>query len=249
MLHGNGGSKTRFLPFLSQVQEDAPDIRVHLPAFSGFDERPLPKVDDYWSLFLTELQEVVPEQPFVVYGHGIGGSILLEWAARDFRFPDGSQRIPQQVILHSIIGASLHKRRFPKLMRPKWVRVVMRSAIAAPLLQPIWEKRLFRKPYEIPVELRTQFFADYARCAAFGVFFDMITPSWYRQVQQQLQDQSFYFLWGDGERVVRSAYLPLWQTDFPHGIFELVPEWDHFPMLDDPPAFSEKLIGLIRRFA
>lgn len=249
MLHGNGGSQTRFLPFLSQVKEDAPDIKVYLPTFSGFDGRPLPQVRDYWDLFLSELQETLPDEPFVAYGHGIGGSILLEWAARDYTFPDGTMRRPQQMILHSIIGASLHKRSFPKLMKPKWIRNSMRQAVAAPVLQPMWEKRLFQQPAEIPPELRRQFFADYGTCQAFSVFFDLITPSWYRSVQQAVKDQPFYFLWGEQERVVRSTYLPLWQADFPQATFEVVPAWDHFPMLDDPPAFSDKLIELVHQFA
>ncbi|MCB0587789.1 MAG: alpha/beta hydrolase, partial [Phaeodactylibacter sp.] len=81
-------------------------------------------------------------------------------------------------------------------------------------------------------------------CAAFSLFFDLITPAWYRSVQQFLQDERYYFIWGEKERVVASRFLKYWRKDFPHSTFDIVPGWDHFPMLDQPEEFYNKIIGL-----
>lgn len=249
MLHGNGGGRTRFLPFLNLLREKEPvPFRVHLPELPGFDGRPLPETADGWAPFIQALQaEVAPlaDAQWVVYGHGIGGSLLLEWAARGWALPGHSGWQPQQVLLHGIIGASLEHRFFPKLMRPRLIRTAMQALIAWPPMRPVWEKRLFLQPASIPEHVRKQFFSDYARCAAFPVFFDLITPNWYRQVQEQLKAEAFSFLWGSKERVVASKYLELWQKDFPNATFEIVQGWDHFPMLEDPNGFYEKLTAYI----
>ncbi len=72
-------------------------------------------------------------------------------------------------------------------------------------------------------------------------FFDLITPAWYREVQQKLQYEAFNFIWGSRERVVASKYLSLWKNDFPNATFDVIEDWDHFPMLEDPGGFYEKL--------
>ena len=171
----------------------------------------------------------------------------MEWAARDYPLPNGKALQPQQVILHSIIGASLHKRFFPKLMRPMWMRKLMQRLIAAPWMQPRWEKRLFRFPEQIAPALKRQFFADYAQCAAFPVFFDMLTVPWYRSVRSRHDGHLWHLVWGDLERIVAAKYLDLWRQDFPQATIESVPEWDHFPMLDQPMEFVQKIGNLISR--
>jgi|AntRauTorckE5430_2_1112549.scaffolds.fasta_scaffold10218_2 pimeloyl-ACP methyl ester carboxylesterase len=249
MLHGNGGGHTRFLPFLKLLQEKEPvPFRVHLPELPGFDGRPLPEGETGWAVFIRPLQDIVAPlagEDWVVYGHGIGGSLLLEWAARGWALPGDLKWQPKQVVLHGLIGASLEQRFFPKLMRPMLIRKAMQSLIAWPPMRPVWEKRLFLRPQSIPEHVRRQFFRDYAHCAAFPVFFDLITPDWYRQVQEQLKMAAFNFLWGSKERVVASRYLELWQKDFPNATFEIVEGWDHFPMLEDAGAFYEKLTAII----
>jgi pimeloyl-ACP methyl ester carboxylesterase len=249
MLHGNGGGRTRFLPFLEALQDkQVVPFRVHLPELPGFDGRLLPKAADGWMPFIEALQRSVAplsEEPWVVYGHGIGGSLLLEWAARGWVLPDSADWHPQKVLLHGIIGASLEHRFFPKLMKPLLIRKTMQALIAWPPMRPVWEKRLFLQPKSIPEAVRKQFFKDYAQCAAFPVFFDLITPAWYREVQQKLQHEAFNFIWGSRERVVASKYLSLWQNDFPKATFDVVEDWDHFPMLEDPDGFYEKLIAYI----
>ncbi|TAE47598.1 MAG: alpha/beta fold hydrolase [Bacteroidetes bacterium] len=247
VLHGNGGSRTRFLPALDILAQSYPDIKVIIPELSGFDKRPLPPSGDYWTLFLAEIERALPDTDaeWVLYGHGIGGSLLMELAARGYRFPGGRVLKPLRVILHSAIGASLDRRWFPWLMQPRWIRSLIRQAVAAPLLQPIWEKRLFPHPERIPPALRKQFFADYGHCEAFSVFFDLITDRWYRQILPRITQEPFYLLWGQKERVVAARYLPLWEQDFPRATLDIEPEWDHFPMMDDPGDFVRKFVLLV----
>ena len=248
ILHGNGGSRTRFEPLLAWLAQHHPDIEVVIPALSGFDGRPLPPASNYWDLFLQDLRRSLAGKEtakWVVYGHGIGGSLLMEWAARGYRFPNGTVVQPQRVILHSVIGASLAQRWFPKLMRPRLMRSLIQRLVTFRPLQSRWEKRLFLQPERIPQALRDQFFAGYRRCAAFPVFFDLITPAWYRQVQAQLSQAPFIFWWGEKERVVQARYLDLWRADFPAAQFLLEPHWDHFPMLDQPEEFARKFVTLV----
>jgi len=247
ILHGNGGTRTRFIPMLSILQEQQPDIKAHIPLMQGFDGRPMRKDGDNWEGFLADMEQALPKgaEEAVLYGHGIGGSLLMELAAREFTFPNGRKLRPQKVILHSVIGASLHKRFFPKLMKPLWVRNSIKSLITASWMQGIWEKRLFQHPDQIPQSLRNQFFADYAQCEAFSVFFDLITVDWYRRTRDVISQYPFLFLWGGKERVVSAKYLELWRKDFPQAHFDVIQDWDHFPMLDNPEDFTRKFVNLL----
>ena len=167
LIHGNGGANARFQLVLEHARSQAPDIRLHLPLLPGFEGRPLPDSSDTWALFMDALGQVVataPEEEWILYGHGIGGSILLEWATRSWILPDGKTFQPKQVIMHSIIGASLQARWFPKLMKWYPLRRFIHWLIYQPVLRKRWEKRLFLNPEAIPQSLRTQFFEDYRFC-------------------------------------------------------------------------------------
>lgn len=246
MLHGNGGGETRFKPFLSYLNKREIDLKVSIPELSGFDQRPLPKSENYWDVFVGDMgQAIDPQREWILYGHGIGGSMILEWASRDFILPDGSYFRPKKVVLHGIIGASLHRRLFPRLMGPLWIRKTLQTMIASPIFRPIWARRLFRKPANVPSKVLHRFFDDYANCEAFPVFFDLITPEWYRGVQQKLSNEKFFFVWGDLERVIKSKHLAFWKKDFPNSEFTVIPDWDHFPMLEDVEDFTEKMLNFL----
>lgn len=244
MLHGNGGAGARFQLFLEALHKSDAEINPVIPQLPGFEGRPLPKSGDYWSLFLKAIEDAIIDklhEPWVFYGHGIGGSILLEWAARDWLMTNGQSILPKQVILHGCIGASLEHRLFPKLMKPFLLRKFIHWLIYQPWLRRRWERKLFLFPDRIPGAVRHQFFEDYRRCDAFTVLFDLINANWYRAVQKRVGEKAFYFLWGEKERVVAAKHLQYWRKDFPKATFDIVPEWDHFPMLDQPEAFCDYL--------
>jgi len=246
ILHGNGGSRTRFVPMLKQLISQHPELDLRIPKLSGFDGRPIPKKADHWSLFMTELEATISDklaEPWILYGHGIGGSVLLELAARDFTFPSGERLSVARTILHAPIGATLKLRKFPALMKPPIMRELGKWLLTRKMLRPIWEKRLFQAPQEIPAYLREQFFRDYTQCAAFGVFFDLITPAWYEAIRDQVSEQPFHFVWGEEERVINVGFVEHWRKDFPQSQFEIVAAWDHFPMLEQVEEFTDKFLS------
>lgn len=253
MLHGNGGGEIRFQKAVRLIAQNHPHIQVLIPKLDGFDGRPIDRnlrpFDKYWDLFLSNLGEGMKNkasEPWIFYGHGIGGSLLLELATRDFTFPNGQKIHPRQVILHSCIGASLQKRWFPTLMKPPLMRALIKFLVTRKALRPRWTKKLFLHPEKIDQDTIRRFFEGYVHCQAFAVFFDIITPTWYQSLFPRLSSSEFTFLWGDKERVVASRYLELWKRDFPQSHFNLIKNWDHFPMLEDPEEFVEVLVKLIQ---
>ncbi|RMG59632.1 MAG: hypothetical protein D6722_21905, partial [Bacteroidetes bacterium] len=60
ILHGNGGSRTRFEPLLAHLGQWYPDIRPVIPALRGFDGRPIPESKDYWTDFLRDVERSLP---------------------------------------------------------------------------------------------------------------------------------------------------------------------------------------------
>lgn len=252
LVHGNGGANARFEPMLQLHRAAGSEHFVfHLPSLPGFEGRPLPAAADPWSPFIEALGTVVatdPDGDWVFYGHGIGGSFLLDWAARGWSLPGGGTVRPRGVIMHSIIGASLAERWFPKVMRLRLIRRLIHFLIPLPALRGLWEKRLFLDPDAVPGELRDRFFSDYRQCAAFPVLFDLITPEWYRGRLPLIDGADFHFLWGGRERVVAADYLRFWRRDFPDARFEVVPEWDHFPMLEQAESFYSKITEILPQY-
>ena len=244
LLHGNGGAASRFQRFRAEAARRGWPLRITVPELPGFEGRPLPETVPSWDPFITAIAETIAPRAaerWAVYGHGIGGSLLLEWAARGWTLPGETPFLPEHVLLQAPVGASLQHRFFPKLMQPRLVRSLLHSLIYQPALQPLWERKLFLYPERIPAGLRRQFFRDYRHCAAFPVFFDLITPAWYDSVLARLPQRDFHFIWGERERVIASRFVDYWRRDFPGALFTIVPEWDHFPMLEQVADFTDRL--------
>jgi pimeloyl-ACP methyl ester carboxylesterase len=242
LLHGNGGAASRFRLFQQAAAQRNWPVRLVVPELPGFEGRPV--AAPTWDAFLEALGRTVAPYAadrWAVYGHGIGGSLLLEWAAQGWRLPNGGTFTPERVLLHAPVGASLAHRFFPQLMRPRPLRDFIHWLIYQPALRPLWERKLFLYPERIPAELRRQFFTDYRHCAAFPVFFDLITPAWYASVLARLEHRDFHFIWGERERVIASEFVAYWRRDFPGGTFTIVPAWDHFPMLEQTADFTDRM--------
>ncbi len=88
LIHGNGGASIRFDLFLEHYQEDNhPGFTPYIPQLPGFEGRSL-KDKTSWQQFLEPLCAFTLKQPdedWVLYGRGIGGSVLLEWASERWR--------------------------------------------------------------------------------------------------------------------------------------------------------------------
>ena len=165
---------------------------------------------------------------------GVGGPIMVLGQRRVCLPSKGN---PSRVY-RCFAGTSVFSQ---KLMKPLFLRKFIHWLIYQPWLRKRWEQKLFLFPEKIPLEIRNQFFEDYPRCEAFPVLFDLIDADWYRSVQKRVGEEPFYFLWGEKERVIAAKHLQYWQKDFPNATFEVVPEWDHFPMLDQPTEFCDYL--------
>lgn len=250
LVHGNGGASSRFKLFIAHLEKDDQSLtKAFIPELPGFEGRPIPGGKLDWKGLIRPLQTVISDrhqQEWVLYGHGIGGSILLEWASRGFSLTETVSWEPKAVILHAPIGASLAHRWFPKVMKVRPMRALIHWLIYQKWLQAAWEKKLFLKPDQIPAKLKDQFFRDYRQCKAFPGLFDLIDEAWYAQVRSRLNEYPFRFIWGEKERVVASQFLQYWKNDFPRSHFELIPEWDHFPMLEQPTEFYDKMKQLIK---
>lgn len=236
-VHGNGGGGFRFERLKGFVE---PGVEVFAPTLPGFGgERgsgPLETMGEYAETLAREVAGA--PGPRVVVGHGIGGSVVLEMLQRHAGVAEG-------VVLHAPVGADLERRWFPRLMRPAWVREAGRRAFAAPVLRPVWRRLLFREA--VPEEYLRRFFAGYGECAAFGRMFDLITAEWFAGLRPVAARA--VLLWGGRERVLKAGQAEAFRRVLPGARVEIVPEWDHFPMIERPEEYLQAVARLAREVA
>ena len=248
-IHGNGGGAFRFSQLLPHMPDSTQFVAVTLPGFANVKRDPeinsmagfAKRLHD--DLMANELPNgwissqrhdgPLGKRPFILLGTGIGGSIALEYA----------QHYPEQlagIILHAPVGTRIDTRLFPRLMKLPGMRPLGQFVFSAPPFRPIWRNLLFTKP--LPTQLTKQFFDEYAQCSVFGLMFDLITAEWFEQLQ--LIDLPAALLWGEKERVLSVDQLEDYKLLLPRAITHTVPEWDHFPMLEEPEQFAREMIKL-----
>jgi pimeloyl-ACP methyl ester carboxylesterase len=172
-------------------------------------------------------------RPLVLLGHGIGGSILLEFAQHYAGEVDG-------LILHAPVGARLKRRLLPRLMKFPGAREFGRRLFYAPLTRPIFKRLLFSQP--VPSDYLDRFFDDYRRCAVFGQMFDLITAEWFNSLQPAYLPTAL--LWGEREWILSIDQLQDYQRLCPNHVIRTAPDWDHFPMIEQPAAYAHTIAGL-----
>lgn len=233
-LHGNGGGGFRF----ERIRPYLPaDITLYTPTLPGFDG--VPANPAYLTLrdYATHLyHEIEPlPRPCVVLGHGIGGSILLEMLQH---YPDAVDG----VILHAPVGAKLAQRLFPRLMNLPSARRTGQRLVGAKVLRPLWTRLLFSRP--IPRDLQDTFFEAYPRSAAFGQMFDFITPDWFQSLRPLSLPAAL--VWGGKEQVLGPDQVYEFRPIMPSAIQRIVPEWGHYPMLEQPAEYATEIATLAR---
>lgn len=233
-VHGNGGGGFRFeriKPFLlPQTRFQA----VTLPGFAGLPALPdLQSLGDY-ARYLHSLIHNFP-RPLVLLGHGIGGSIVLEYAQHYALTLDA-------LILHAPVGTRLNTRLFPRLMRLPGMRRLGQQVFASPLSRPVLKRLLFSEP--VPPAYLDRFFGEYGQCQVFGQMFDLITADWFAGLHPVGCPAAL--LWGEQERVLSVDQLADYQALLPQAITHTVPGWDHFPMIEQPQAYAAELDRLAR---
>lgn len=87
-----------------------------------------------------------------------------------------------------------------------------------------------------------QFFDEYRRCKVFGQMFDLITAEWFCALQPVQIPAGL--LWGAKERILKVEQVEDYQSLLPHHIVKIVPDWDHFPMIEQPKEYASTVSTL-----
>lgn len=232
-VHGNGGGGFRFARMRPHIP---PGVGFHAPTLPGFAERPrdpaLRTVADY----AHRLHSLIPagEGPLVMLGTGIGGAFALEYAQH---YPlDG-------LILHAPVGTRLDERLFPRVMRLPGVAWLGQRVFASPLTRPLFRRLLFEQPEAIPPDYMRRFFDEYRRCSVFAQMFAIIDAAWFASLQPV--EVPAALLWGEKERVLSVDQLDDYKALLPDHVVRTVPEWDHFPMIEQPAAYTREVLTLL----
>lgn len=234
-VHGNGGGAARFdrLP-----RPLADDVVLHTPTLPGFGGRPLGDVAGVADLAAALSAELpVTQDPVVLLGHGIGGSVALQLLADDPAAVDA-------LVLHAPVGTRLDTRWFPRLLRPRWVRTAVRWAISSRLLRPLWRRTIVR---DVPRPWADTFLEGYREAEAFGAMFDWLTADWFERLP--VRELPAVLLWGEDDRVLGADQRADYHRVLPAATERTVPGWGHFPMLTDPDAYARELVGLAHELA
>ena len=231
-VHGNGGGGMRFdrLP-----RPLADDVVLHAPTLPGFGGRPLGAVAGVGDL-AAALADALPstDDPVVLLGHGIGGSVALQLLADE---PDAVDAL----VLHAPVGTRLDTRWFPRLLRPRWVRAVVQWTIASRLLRPLWRRTIVR---DVPRPWADEFLDGYRDAEAFGAMFDWLTAAWFDALPPRALPS--VLLWGADDRVLGADQRADYHRVLPRATERTVPGWGHFPMLTDPDGNAAELVALAR---
>jgi pimeloyl-ACP methyl ester carboxylesterase len=236
-LPGNGGGAFRFERIKPYLPAGIRFQAITLPGCAGSPRNPaLQSLRDY----ANHLRSVIaPEpRPLILLGHGIGGSLALEFAQHFAADIDG-------LILHAPVGARLESRLFPRLMRLPGARALGQWLFSARLTRPLFKRLLFSHP--VPPAYVDRFFDEYRRCAVFGQMFELITPAWFNSLRPV--DLPAALLWGERERILAVDQLNDYRALLPHHFSRTIPTWDHFPMIEQPEAYAAEMVDLAQTLA
>lgn len=242
-VHGNGGGSTRFDTVAGRFPPELHFDAIDLPGFNGIPVDPsLVSVADYadhLAQLLSASAPDGPEDPPVVLGHGIGGSIALDLASRTPELMAG-------LILHAPVGADLDTRLFPRIMSTPPVRELIRRLIAARLLRPIWSRIFF--PSGADRATLDTFFEGYRSCRSFGQMFEIIDATWFEALSP-VTGVPTVLLWGEHDRVLKSGQTDSIKAKAPNAEIVIEPGWDHFPMIEQPEEYARVVADLAHHLA
>lgn len=226
-LHGNGGGGHRF-ELCRRFFEPGIDFRA--PTLPGFADVALPHSLRSLYDFSAYLHDylLTLERPVVLLGHGIGGSLALEFC----RFHEGAI---DGIILHTPVGARLRKRLFARVMSLPGVSGAARDVIANPVLRSLWSRLFFDTAP--PAAFADRFFLEYGQCQAFSLMFELITPRWFESLPV-FPELPACILWGSCERLLSPEQIAPFKRLLPRSQVEIVDGWNHFPMVDHPQEYT-----------
>ncbi len=232
-VHGNGGGGFRFQRVHRHIASDVRFEAVTLPGFGGRPADPsLLSLSDYAEQLWSEISGF--DGPIVVLGHGIGGSIALDMVQR--HPVDG-------LIIHAPVGTRLDERLFPKLMKPEPIRALIKWGISSRITRPFTSRVFFSR--DVPSEYRNEFLSEYARAESFSQMFDLITSEWWDGLSPT--DVPSVLLWGSEDRVLGADQVDDYRRLLTGASVDVVPGWDHFPMVEQPAEYASTITAIARR--
>lgn len=225
-IHGNGGGGFRFDMAKSLFPKN---INFNNPTLPGFDIKNKTaerlSINEYADWLADYMRNI--QRPSILMGHGLGGVFILEFLQKHAALVDG-------VILHSIVGANLNKRIFPKLMKLPGVAFIAKNLIASSLFRPIFRRRFFQN--KIDSNFEKIFFDAFGKCEAFESMFHQIDYSWFKKLIPI--DVPATFLWGEKDWILKPSEINELKKIFPCHSKLIIPGWDHFPMIDQPESYA-----------
>lgn len=233
-VHGNGGGAFRFARVKPYIPNEISFRAVTLPGFADAPRDPtLETMRDY----AGDLYRLIAAEshPLILLGHGIGGSIILEFGQHFASVVDG-------LILHAPVGTRLEARFFPRLMALPGARLIGRWLFSARLTRPLFRRLLFSEP--VPSAYLNRFFDEYRHCTVFAQMFELITPAWFAALHPI--DLPTALLWGEQERLLHVDHLRDYQALLPNSLVRTIPGWRHFPMIEQPEAYTREIVALAR---
>lgn len=236
-IHGNGGGGFRFQRALKYF---SPDVRFIAPTLPGFAERPKdPSLTtlSHYARAIKVMVECEP-RPRLLVGHGIGGTLVVQLCQEYSDTVDG-------IILHAPVGAFLDRRLLPKIMLLPGMSRVGKAVFTNPLLRSYFIRKLFAKP--VPAGYLDEFFREYERCTVFEEMFHLITHEWFAALRPA--NVPACILWGQHDRVLSSDHAGEFQKLFPQSTVKIVPEWTHWPMIEDPEDYAHVIMKISKELA
>jgi pimeloyl-ACP methyl ester carboxylesterase len=94
---------------------------------------------------------------------------------------------------------------------------------------------LFHEP--LPDDYVNRFFDEYRRCEVFGQMFEIITAEWFASLEPA--QVPAVLLWGEREKILSVDQLDDYKALLPNHMVHIEPEWDHFPMVENPQQFAQ----------
>ena len=231
-IHGNGGGGFRFEIAKPLFSSNINFLNPSLPGFNSTNNHSINLTMKQYAEWLANYIKDI-ESPRILMGHGLGGVFVLEFLQH---YPD----MVDGVILHSIVGANLNKRIFPKLMKLPLVAWLTKNIIAHPIARPVISRKFFQK--KINKLYENKFFEAFAKCNAFEKMFHLIDYSWFKNLSPAHIPAAF--LWGENDWILKKKEMDAFQNLFPFSYKDVVHDWDHFPMIDRPESYAFEVTRL-----
>jgi len=235
-LGGNGHSAARLAAARGFLPRQVDLVDTPYPGFEG-----RPRAASLDELLDTVAGHLRTTSPSLIYATGIGGLLTLCLRSR-------GEQLQTPVILQAPVLWGLEHRWMPRVMRLGPARFALEQVFAAPAFQRRFARKYFTRP-PAPAML-TAFFDGYARCSAAPDLFAWLTPALLRRLEGELASRPealgrIRVWWGGRDRVVTPRELEWTASALRLGgrwPLRVVPEWGHYPMIDEPEAWAGALV-------